>query len=73
MEVSTTARQSAASSQCDYPLVYRMLRLRSLVKKISNPAKKMTGSGECPSLTGNKLLGFQTETYSTDLLGALID
>ena len=25
----------------------------------------------CPSLTGNKLLGFQTETYSADPLGAL--
>ena len=51
-----------------YPLV-RRLRPRNLVKKISNPAKEITGSGKCPSLTGNKLPRFQTETCYRRSLG----
>ena len=39
-----------------YPLVCRVLRTRNLVKKISNPAKKIAGSGKRSSLTRNKLL-----------------
>ena len=46
-----------------------MLRPRNLVKKISNPAKKITGSGKCSSLTGNKLPGLQTETCYHRFLG----
>ena len=51
----------------------RVLRPRNLVKKISNPAKKITGSGRCPSLTGNKLLGFKLRLVTADFLGALTD
>ena len=46
-----------------------MLRPRNLVREISNPAKKITGSGKCPSLTGNKLLGLQTVTCYHRFLG----
>ncbi|RPB05986.1 hypothetical protein L873DRAFT_11819 [Choiromyces venosus 120613-1] len=49
-----------------YPLVRRVLGPRDLVKKI-------TRSGKYPSLTGNKLLGFQTGTSSANFLGALTD
>lgn len=49
-----------------YPLVCPMLRLRDLVRIIAR-------SGEYPSLTGDKLLELQTETYSTDFLGALVN
>lgn len=52
--------------ETQYPLVCPMLRLRDLVKII-------TGSGKYPSLSGDKLLEFQTETYSTDFLGALVN
>ena len=56
-----------------YPLVCRVLHPRNLVKKIPNPTKKITGSGRCPSLTGNKLLRFQTETCYHRFLGTLTD
>ena len=52
-----------------YPLVCRVLRPRNLVKKISNLAKKITGSVKCSSLTGNKLQGFQIETCYHQFLG----
>ena len=52
-----------------YPLACRVLRPRNLVKKFSNPAKKITGSGKYLSLTGNKLQGFQTETCYHRFLG----
>ena len=52
-----------------YPLVCQVLRPGNLVKKISNLAKKITGSGKCPSLTGNKLQGLQTETCYHRFLG----
>jgi len=53
---------SGAKGPFTYPLVCQVLRPRNLVKKISDLAKKITGSGKCPSLTGNKLQGFQTKT-----------
>ena len=41
----------------------------SHAQKNQDPAKKIKGSGKCPSLAGNKLQGFQTETLSVDIHG----
>ena len=48
-----------------YPLVLSA----AMPKKNQDPAKKIKGSGKCPSLAGNKLQGFQTETLSVDIHG----
>ena len=63
-----------------YPIVRRVVRPRDLVEKTTGSGNYlslienglMAFGGEL-SLTGNKPLGFLTETYATDFLGAPTD